>query len=130
MPTSRHTIARHPPIAHEAPLILELGKVLSFFLTILTLLEAANSAFFIPGARWQDRMAAALLRIAIAGCFSFASGILFTISARAYRVPVPLLTATLPVRLFFWTLLGMAILFALSWYLDACYVPLLWRNQP
>lgn len=130
MPTSRHAIARHAPITRDAPLILELAKVLSFFLTLLALLEAANSAFFIPGADWRDRLAASLLRIGVAGCLSFASGILFTISARAYRVPVPKLMLTLPVRLFLWTLLGMAILFALSWYLDAWYVPLLWRNQP
>lgn len=130
MPASRHAVARRAPVAREAPWILDLGKVLTFFLTLLTLLEAANSAFFIPGARWRERLAACLLRAAIAGCFSFASGILFTMSARARRVAVPTLTSTLPVRLFFWTLGGMAILFALSWYLDAWYVPLLWRNQP
>lgn len=124
MPASRHAIAR------QAPLILELGKVLSFFLCILALLEAVNSAFFIPGAPWQNRLAASALRIAVAGCVSFASGILFTMSARAHRVPVPRLMSTFPVRLFLWTLLGIAILFALSWYLDAWYVPLLWRNQP
>lgn len=130
MPASRHAIARHAPIAPEAPLLLELGKVLSFLLTLLTLLEAINSAFFIPGVDWRDRLAASLLRLAVASCISFASGILFIMSARARRLPVPLLTSTLPVRLYFWTLLGTAILFALSWYLDVCYVPLLWRNQP
>ena len=130
MPASRHSIARHAPVAREAPLILDIGKVITFFLTLLALLEGINSAFFIPGARWQVRLGACLLRIAIAGCFSFASGILFTMSARARRVPVPRLASTLPVRLFFCTLGAMAILFALSWYLDAYYVPLLWRNQP
>ncbi|HEV2325928.1 MAG TPA: hypothetical protein VGS10_18470 [Terracidiphilus sp.] len=130
MPASRHAIARHSPVVHQAPLFLELAKVLSFFLTLLALLEALNSAFFIPGASWQDRLAASLLRIGVAGCISFASGILFTMSARAQRFPVPTLLSTFPVRLFLWTLLGMAILFALSWYLDAWYVPLLWRNQP
>ena len=122
--------ASRPALAREAPLLVELGKILSFFLTIITLLEALNSAFFIPGANWNDRLAASILRIAVAGCISFASGILFTLTARAHRGRAPTLLSTLPVRLFFWTLLGMALLFALSWYLDAYYVPLLWRNQP
>lgn len=130
MPASRQAIVRHTPTAREAPWILDLGKVLTFFLTLLALLEAANSAFFIPGTRWEERLTACALRIGVAGCFSFASGILFTLSARAHGVTVPTLTATFPVRLFFWTLGCMAILFALSWYLDAYYVPLLWRNQP
>ena len=130
MPASRHLIARREPVTHDAPLILDIGKVLTFFLTLLALLEGINSAFFLPGVRWEQRLAACLLRVGIAGCFSFASGILFTMSARARRVPVPRLASTLPVRLFFCTLGAMAILFALSWYLDAYYVPLLWRNQP
>ena len=130
MPASRHLVARHAPVAREAPAILEIGKVLTFFLTLLALLEGINSAFFIPGTHWEQRLGACILRVGIAGCFSFASGILFTMSARARRVFVPRLTSTLPVCLFFWTLGAMAILFALSWYLDVYYVPLLWRNQP
>jgi len=38
--------------------------------------------------------------------------------------------ATLPVRLYLWTVAGVAVLFALSWYLDVSVVPFLWRNQP
>jgi hypothetical protein len=34
------------------------------------------------------------------------------------------------VRLFFWAIAFMVLLFVLSWYLEAYYVPLLWRNQP
>lgn len=133
MPGSRHAIARRAPVARahrDAPWLLDLAKVLTFFLTLLALLEGINSAFFLPGTRWEQRLAACLLRIGIAGCFSFASGILFVMSARAHRVAVPSLTATFPVRLFFWTLGAMAILFVLCWYLDVYYVPLLWRYQP
>jgi hypothetical protein len=39
-------------------------------------------------------------------------------------------TRTLPVRLYFWALAGMTVLFVLSWYLEEYYVPLIWRNQP
>ena len=111
-------------------MFLEIGKVLSFFLSVLALCEALISAFFVPGVRWEDRLGASVLSIAVAGCVCFASGILFTMSARAHGAPEPSLMSTFPVQLFFWVLLGMAILFALSWYLDVYYVPLLWRNQP
>lgn len=119
-----------PAFTRDAPILLELGKILSFFLSILALCEAAMSAFFIPGTRWQDRLAASVLRIAIAGCICFASGLLFNMNARIHGARNLSLLSTFPVRLFLWTLLGMAILFFLSWYLDAYYVPLLWRNQP
>lgn len=114
----------------EPAMLLDLGKAFSFFLSIMALSEAMISAFLIPGTRWEDRLAASALRIAIAGCVCFASGHVFAIAARAQGAPAPSLLATFPVRLFFWTLLGMAILFALSWYLDVYYVPLLWRYQP
>jgi hypothetical protein len=110
--------------------LLELGKVLSFFLSILSLCEVMMGAFFVPGARWEDRLAASLLRIAFAGCVCFGSGVFFTLTAHAHGSAETPLMSTLPVRLFFCALAGMALLFALSWYLDAYYVPLLWRNQP
>ncbi len=111
-------------------MLLELGKVLSFFLSILALGQLMMGAFFVPGTSWQDRLAASLLRIAFTACVCFASGLLFTLAARAHGAAPPALTATLPVKLFFCAVAGMALLFALSWYLDVYYVPLLWRNQP
>lgn len=114
----------------EPVMFLELGKAFSFLLSVMALCEAMISAFLVPGTRWEDRLAASLLRLAIAGCVCFASGHLFAMTEHAHGAPTPSLTSTFPVRLFFWTLLGMAILFALSWYLDVYYVPLLWRNQP
>ena len=111
-------------------MLLELGKVLSFFLGMLALCEALISAFFVPGVSWQERLAVSALRIAIAGCVCLASGILFAMSASVHGAAEPPVMSTFPVRIFFWTLLGMAILFALSWYLDAFYIPLIWKNLP
>jgi hypothetical protein len=111
-------------------MLLEVGRIFSFFLSVLALSEAMISAFFVPGVGWEERLTASLLRVAVAGCICFASGIMFNMNVRAHGAASPSLISTFPVRLFFWTLLGMAILFALSWYLDAYYVPLLWRNQP
>jgi hypothetical protein len=107
-------------------MLLEVGKALSFFLSILSLYAVMISAFFVPGSRWEERLMDSLLRIGLAGCVCFASGLIFR-SSTAEEPPV---TRTLPVRLFFWALAAMVLLFFLSLYLEEFYVPLLWKNQP
>jgi hypothetical protein len=105
--------------------LLDLSKVVSFVMSILSLCALLDTAFFLPATRWEDRLAASLARILFAGCVCLISGLLFHFS----QPQVPL-ARTLPVRLFLWALSGFSLLFALGWYLDAYYVPLLWRNLP
>jgi hypothetical protein len=107
-------------------MLLEIGKGVSLLLSILSLCALLESAFLIPGARWEERLVASLLRIALAGCVCFASGMIF----RSDEPEPASVTRTLPVRLFFWAMLGMTVLFVASWYLEEYYVPLIWRNQP
>jgi hypothetical protein len=102
-------------------LLLELARITSFFMAILSLYPVMLSAFFVPGSPWQERLGMALLQLALAACVSFASGLLFSWPTRTCAGQ-PLLS-TLPVRLFFWAMMGMAILFALSWYLEIYYLP-------
>lgn len=97
-------------------MILDLARALSFFLSILSLYWVTISAFFVPGTRWQERLTLALLRMSLAACVCFFSGLLFSWPARSSRRPESI-TSTLPVQLFFWTLAGIAILFLGSWYL-------------
>jgi len=92
-------------------------------MSILSLCALLDSAFFTPATRWEDRLVASLARIGLAGCVCLFSGVLFHFSEP--QVP---LARTIPVRLFLWALSGFSLLFALGWYLDAYYVPLLWRN--
>ncbi len=106
-------------------MLLDLGKVVSFAMSILSLCALLDTAFFIPATRWEDRLVASVARIGLAGCVSLISGFLFHSSEP--QVP---LARTLPVRLFLSALSGFTLLFALGWYLDAYYVPLLWRNLP
>jgi len=106
--------------------LLDLSRAVSLALSIISLYALMDSAFFIPGTRWEERLVASFARIAFAACVCFASGILF----RHSTDPAVPLTRTLPVRLFLWTLLGISLLFFISWYLDVYYMPLLWRNQP
>lgn len=111
--------------------MLEIGKALSFAVSILSLYALMGSAFFVPGTRWEDRLISSIARIVIAACICFASGILFRQEAlRSHPESHPSLTSTLPVRLLFWGLSLMALLFLLSWSLEIYYVPHLWRNQP
>lgn len=111
--------------------MLEIGKALSFAASILSLYALMGSAFFAPGTRWEDRLIASIARIAVAACVCFASGILFREDAlRRNPESHPAITSTLPVRLFFWGLSLMALMFLLSWSLEMYYVPHIWRNQP
>jgi hypothetical protein len=109
-------------------MILEIAKVLSFFFSILCLYPVVLSAFFMPGTRWEDRLALALAKVGLAGCVCFLSGVLFAEPWRVDSKPSEHLLATLPVRMYLWTLLGVGILFVLSWYLEEFCVPYLWRN--
>ena len=105
-------------------MLLEVAKPLSFLLSILSLYPVALSAFFDPGARWEERLLLALPKVAEAACICFLSGILFAWPARSNPDRDQPLTSTLPVRLFLWAMPGMALLFAISWYIVAaspCY---------
>jgi hypothetical protein len=107
-------------------MLLDLGRAVSLILSYISLYALLDSAFFTPATCWEERLIASFSRIGLAACVCLASGMLFRYST----VPEVPVTRTLPVRLFVWTLFGAALLFAVSWYLDVCYVPWLWRNQP
>ena len=98
-------------------MLLELGKALSFFLSILSLYRVAISAFFVPGSQWQERLSLALAKLIIAACVCVASGLLFSWPSRSNPDAGQALISTLPVRLFLWAIAGMVIFFALFWYL-------------
>ena len=108
-------------------MFLELGRAISFLVSLLSLYPAMFSAFFVPGARWEERLALALDHVALSACLCFASGLLFAWTPHSKSTHS--LLATPPVRLFFCTLAAMAAMFVASWYLEEYYVPLLWKNQ-
>ena len=97
-------------------MLLDLLRALSFLLSILSLCWVTMSAFFVPGSRWHDRLLLALLRLALAACVCFFSGLLFSWPSDARRRH-PSIVSTLPVQLFFWTLAAVTILFVCSLYL-------------
>jgi hypothetical protein len=107
-------------------MLVDLGRLVSLALSILSLYALLDSAFFVLATTWEERLILSIARIGLAACVCFASGLLF----RHDSDPEVPLTKTLPVRMFFWTLFGVTVLFAVSWYLDVYYAPLLWRNLP
>jgi hypothetical protein len=116
--------------AGRLPLLLEIGKAVSLLLSILSLDALLTSAFFVPGSPWDERLLNSLERIVLAACVCFASGLLFNWHRQRDSEAGADVLRTLPVRLFFWALAGMVLLFVVSWYLEEYYVPMLWRNQP
>ena len=110
-------------------MFFEIARPLSFFVTLLALYPVVVSAFFVPGSRWEDRLILAAARMGLAGCLALVSGILFARPWLYHDGPRRLLAA-LPVRIYLWTILGVAVLFLLSWYLEEFYVPYIWKNLP
>lgn len=103
-------------------MLLDLAKTLSFILSMISLYPVMMCAFFVPGAQWRERLETALLYIVLAGSVSIVSGLLFSLPSPA-NPRGEVLTSTLPVRLFLWTLVAGAALFALSSYLEDNFVP-------
>src|SRR5437763_7122780 len=97
--------------------MLELAKAVSFLACILSLYWAAISAFFVVGAQWEERLWVAAFKLLAAAAVCFYSGMVFSWPSRTNPTAFQRLTSTLPVRVFFWALGGMAVLFTLSCYL-------------
>jgi hypothetical protein len=108
-------------------MLLELSRAITFFLSMLSLYPVLVSAFFVPGKRWEERLLLTLLYLVLAGCVCLISGLLFAQPSPAEPQGGPLFK-TPPVRMFFFALAGMAVLFALSWYLDENFAPQLRHN--
>lgn len=113
-------------LAKGTAMLLELGKAVSFLLSMLSLYAVAINAFFLPGTRWEERLWLALAKVIIAACVCFASGLLFCFPARSNPDANQALLSTLPVKLFFWAITGMVLFFAAFWYLR-CGGPCCWN---
>src|ERR1700751_1448802 len=97
--------------------MLEIAKAISLLVCILSLYWVSISAFFVPGTQWRERLWIAGFKLLAAAAICFYSGMVFSWPSKTNPTAFQRLTATLPVRLFFWGLTGIAVLFALSWYL-------------
>jgi hypothetical protein len=97
--------------------LLELGRAITFFLSIASLLAVAKNTFFLESLRWSDRLPAMLLHLVVAACICFGSGLLFAYPTERGLMRTP------PVRMFLWALALVPVLFFVGWYLN-CGNPL------
>lgn len=111
--------------------MLPLVKFVALALSILSLCALMGHAFFVPGTAWEDRLIDGLGMMGLAAAICFASGLIFEIPNRKFDPePTPSLIQTLPVRLFLWAVPVMAVVFVVSWFLAADFVPMIWKNRP
>ncbi len=96
--------------------MLEVVKMFAFLLSILSIYWAAISAFFVPGAQWEERLWMAAFKLLAAAAVCFYSGMVFSWPSKSNPTALCPITSTPPVRLFFWAVGGIALLFTLSWY--------------
>jgi hypothetical protein len=97
--------------------MLDLLKAAATAATIAAVYRVGIAAFFAPASRWEDRILAALLRLAVAACVALAGGMLFTWPSRSNPDRDKPLLSALPIQMLLWSSLLMAVLFAASFYL-------------
>ena len=105
-------------------MLLEIGRGISFLLSVLSIYRVAISAFFVVGSRWEDRLELAGVRLLLAGGVCLVSGLLFALPSSKQEAGQNVLS-TLPVRMFLWSAAGMVFLFLASWYF-LCGGPCCW----
>jgi hypothetical protein len=105
-------------------MVLELAKPVALLFCLLSLYALFHTAFLapgsgvtilIPGPELHDRIIDSLLLFCLSTGISVVSGLLFREAAPHSH---PTLSATLPMRLFYWATGIMLLLFIVSWYLE------------
>jgi hypothetical protein len=94
-------------------MLLELARPVSLMASMLSLLAVFHVAFLGTETDFVQRLVHGLAMLAVAAGISLLSGLTFLGDADAEQ-----LGRTFPVRVFCWTSGLMAVLFAVSWYLE------------
>jgi hypothetical protein len=108
----------------ESGMLLELGKFCSLLLGILCLCAVFHCAFLVQDTSLIDRLVAALKMLAGTAVICYGSGWIFHRWDLMVGIKDSSIVSSLPMKLFWWALLGMAVLFIVSWYLEYYYMPL------
>ena len=101
---------------------LELAKLASLLLTILSMYALFHTVFLSPVLPFDERLLESLKMLALAAGAAMLSGLIFRDWARQAGLVNVRVRATLPVRMFLWTSAGMLVLFAVCWYLETYFV--------
>jgi hypothetical protein len=112
-------------------MFLELAKFVSLLLSILSLDAVFHAAFLGPESDLEQRLLPSLQMLLLAASICVASGYIFrTWEMKAGRRNASLVTS-FPMQVFWWASGAMAVLFAISWFLQCYYLPLAageWRG--
>ena len=100
-------------------MLLDLSRALSFLAGIVSLYWAGIGAFFVPATGWNERLLTTLVRLSLSGGVCLLSGLFIAWPIKTRLQTPRFLMSTLPVQLFFWGLMVIAVLFVSSWYLDS-----------
>jgi len=103
-------------------MVLELARPVALLCSILSLLGVFHSAFLEPAGDVEQRLVGSLGPLLLAAGMALLGGLTFQARRRGganhrgeYGAS---LIETFPVRVFCWSVAGMAVLFLLSWYLE------------
>jgi hypothetical protein len=99
-------------------MLVEIAKPVSFIFCILSLYSVFHTAFLVPASDLHQRIYDSLAVLALSAAISFLSGLSFRATEPEPQNSQLRLTATLPVKLFFWGAGAMFVLFVVSWYLE------------
>ena len=110
-------------------MLLELARPIVLLACILALLTLFHAAFLEPAASTFEHLEDALGPLLLSAALALLGGAVFLPSRRARVVPISRardLWGTFPIRVFFWSTLGMALLFIAAWYFETYLIP--YRN--
>ena len=104
-------------------MLLEVAKPLALMICLLSLCALFHTALLVPGSlellvpgpALHDRILDSLLLLVLSAGICIVSGMIFNEAAPEPRQP---LSATLPLKIFYWASAGMLLLFVISWYLE------------
>jgi len=107
-------------------MLLELARPVTLLGCILALLALFHAAFLEPDASALQHLEDALSPLLMAAAMALLGGLVFLPSRRARVVPISrgrAFWSTFPVRVFYYSTLGMGLLFLAAWYFETFLIP-------
>jgi hypothetical protein len=105
-------------------MLLELGKFGSLLLALLCLYAVFHAAFLMQEAHLSARLIDSLKMLAVAGGICWGGGWIFHRWDLTVGIKNSSIASTLPMKVFWWALLLLVLLFLVSAYLEYYYLPL------
>jgi hypothetical protein len=106
-------------------MFLELAKFVSLLLSILSLDAVFHAAFMGYSSDLEQRLLPSLRMLLLAAAICLGSGYIFRAWEQKAGRRNASLAASFPMQIFWWASGTMTVLFAVAWFLQAYYLPLL-----